>query len=375
MIKEILSKRQATCLIALFIFGESMIFGGYSFNNTGSWVSMLLAIIFAIPIYLIYVYILKKNPQKDIFEISDDLFGKFFSKIIILFFVGAGILVTVIAFKNLGLFMNILSFPETPLLFLLTSVAIVAFLMIRHGIEILGRGSCVILPIIIVTSIITALLLSYSMDINNLRPLVSEPINNVFKGAMCNLSVTFIDVFLFLGVIISAKKSDILKTFLTGLLIGGALFLVVIITSHGILSSPLVDVIYYPSYVTLSVIDFGQFLTRIEVIISSTLTSTLIIKACLGIYVASKGIAKLTSTKQYNKLYLPVTIIALVLSFLLFKSLDLMIKFRYHFCLYKLVIQVGLPLLIALVIFIKDRKRKKISKTFTYKGYDDNIET
>lgn len=67
MFKEMLSSRQAICIIVMFMFGSSVIMGVNTGVAQDSWICVLLAPFMALPMVLIYARIIKLFPEKDFF--------------------------------------------------------------------------------------------------------------------------------------------------------------------------------------------------------------------------------------------------------------------------------------------------------------------
>ena len=74
-------------LILYFFTGSLYSFTGSFTTTTDIWISIIVAAIIALPLYLMYSYIIKKFDGKNLFQAISLLFGKTISKILIIFYI------------------------------------------------------------------------------------------------------------------------------------------------------------------------------------------------------------------------------------------------------------------------------------------------
>ena len=86
MQKEYLTSFQLSCIIMMVIMAATLVFGvGYAIEQD-AWISLIFALILLIPVILMYGRIMYLLPEKNIFEMLEELFGKIFGKILITIF-------------------------------------------------------------------------------------------------------------------------------------------------------------------------------------------------------------------------------------------------------------------------------------------------
>jgi spore germination protein KB len=341
----------------MFLYGETIILNGYKLKNNGSWLSMLLCTGICFIIYGIYALIMSRNPGKDIFEIFVDIFGKIFGRLFIFIFIVFCMFVGIEAIKNITIFIITLTFPETPVMYIAFVLLIVIYIIVRCGIEVLGRASCVIFPLIALTVVLFLTLLIDKIDIRNIKPLVAEPFKNIAKGGIFNFLIIFGDGVIFLGIITSSEsKSNHLKSYYMANIISGFLFILSILGNIAVLGLPLVNYIYFQTFMAISVIDIAQFLTRMEVILSLVILLCVLFRAIICIYVASKGAQKLFAKKDYKKFILPFCLIAFFFAVETLQNIEEVDRFRIKYSWIKSIVQVGIPLILAIIIVIKGSK-------------------
>ncbi|MDF2533385.1 MAG: hypothetical protein K0Q65_2966, partial [Clostridia bacterium] len=102
MNKEKISDSQGMKLVILFIFGSTLVMGTGGEAERDMWISIVIAVFLAVPIYLIYSRILSLFPDKDLFEILEQNFGKFFGKLISLVFIWFAFHLGALVLRNFG---------------------------------------------------------------------------------------------------------------------------------------------------------------------------------------------------------------------------------------------------------------------------------
>ncbi len=74
-------ERDVRSLCALFMLGSIVIIGGTAENASRSWLSLVLSVTIALPLLALWVWILGRFPDKDLFGVLGELFGKLGGKL------------------------------------------------------------------------------------------------------------------------------------------------------------------------------------------------------------------------------------------------------------------------------------------------------
>ncbi|WP_187296331.1 GerAB/ArcD/ProY family transporter [Tepidibacter mesophilus] len=205
MSKEVISDRQATSLIILFIGGSTLLFGTGGEAEQDAWLSILLSILYAFPILMIYARILSLFPQKDLFDILELVFGKFLGKIISLLYIWFALHLGTLVLTDFGDFPTIVSIGKTPKIVPMTCIIFLCSWAIKEGIEVLGRWGEFSIWGFIFTAIVGTSLLTPNWDINNIQPVLYKGIKPVLQGAFAVFSFPFAETILFCYVFSSLK--------------------------------------------------------------------------------------------------------------------------------------------------------------------------
>jgi spore germination protein KB len=82
---------------------------------------------------------MKLNPEKDIFQIIDTLFGKVFAKILILLMFWYSLHLFSLVIYNFGAFAEIIAMSETPQLAIMLIMILLDAYIVKRGAEALGK--------------------------------------------------------------------------------------------------------------------------------------------------------------------------------------------------------------------------------------------
>jgi len=126
--------------------------------------------------------------------------------------------------------------------------------------------------------------------------------------------VGFLMIFPYVNDLKQVKRSAFL-----GLIIGGIYFLIVILRNIAILGT-IGSIHVLPSYQIGSLINFGEVITRMEVLVAVVLLFNIYIKVCIFYYITVLSIAQFFRLQSYRPLVIPVGIISLILAIDMFSS-------------------------------------------------------
>lgn len=359
MQKEMISARQMVCIIVMLIFGSSVIMGVSSEAAQDSWISLLLAEVITAPIILIYARIIKLFPEKDLFEIIEILFGKIAGKIIIILMIWYSIHLCALVLRNFSEFVQIAIMPETPQLPIMIAMILVVVYMAKSGIETMGKWSIIMLSIIMLVVILTILLSINKMDFTNILPVMEHDFRTIATGAFQLFSFPYAETVLLLCLASAIKKKDSpYKIYMYSTLIGTAILLLAILRNLFLLGPEMVAASYFPSYVAVRIIDVADYLTRMEGFIAMNFILAGIVKITVCLMAASKGTASLFGIKNYRQILLPVSLLVVALSAIIYKNVMEMFDFLRIYKYYAIPFQIIIPLAIWITAEIKLSKKR-----------------
>lgn len=358
MHKEIISDKQGISLVVLFITGDSLIMATASQAKNDFWIAIIFSIVFAVLMQLVFVRIHVAFPEKDLFNINECLFGNFFGKLLNLFFIFYVAVNGISILRLFSEFITTLSLPETPKVAPILLIIFICIWVVKEGIETLGRvGEFLILGNVILILIAVSLLVK-EMEIDNILPVLYNGIKPVFEGTYATLIFPFTETVAFTMIFSSFRnKKSPYKIYITGLLIGGFIVLVTTLTEVLVLGVDFISITYFPSYSTVSHINVGDLIQRIEIMPAITFMIGGLVKISVLLLAVSKGITKLFIFNKYKFLVTPIALLMLNISLFFYENIMHVFKWGGEIWMYfAFPFQIVLPIIIIIAIVIKKKR-------------------
>ncbi|WP_053955710.1 GerAB/ArcD/ProY family transporter [Inediibacterium massiliense] len=357
MKEEMISDHQAISLMVLFIGGSALLFGIGGEAKQDAWLAILLSILFAFPVLIIYAKLHSLFPHKNLFDIFELVLGKLLGKTLCLLYVWFSIHLGTLVLNDFGEFPTIISISETPKMIPMICIIFLCTWAIKEGITLLGRWAQLSILGVICSVVIGTLLLIPEFNINRIYPILSHGILPIMKGAFGIFSFPFAETIVFCFVFSKFKhKKSPYKIYSIGLIIGSILIFTVSLTNLLTLGVPSYTSLFFPSYASVSRIMIGDFLQRIEVIVSISFFLGGFVKISICLLAACKGITKIFNMKDYRFIVTPIALFMLNLSDFLHKNMiDVSLWTNAIWRYYAFPFQVIFPIMILILALIKKK--------------------
>ncbi len=356
MQKEIISSKQATAILIMFLFGSSVVLGVNSELCQDTWLALFTSVLMFIPLIFIYSRVIKLFPEKDIFIIIDNLFGKFFGKIIIVLISWYALHLGSLVLRDFSEFIQVVSMNETPEIILMIAMIAIIIYLAKSGIETLGRWSITIFFIIITFVIITLIFSGSKLDFNNLLPIFNHSPKEVLTSAYSILSFPFAETVVFITLAGAIKKKDSpYKIYLFASLIALIIFTIIVTRNMAVAGAPTIKIAAFPSYTSARLIGIGDFLTRIEGSVTINFILAGITKITVCLMAATKGISHLFKINNYRTLVTPTGLLMVALSTILYSNITQMFNFLPTYSIYAIPFQIIIPIIIWITAEIKKK--------------------
>jgi len=362
MKNEVISERQAIILIVLFLLGNSLLIGTGNQAKQDAWIAIIIAMPCAIILVLMFSRILSLYPGKDLFDIFQIVMGKFIGKIlsvlmICFFFHDAALILKIIAD-----FTNTIVFPDTPVIVPMIFFAMLVIWSLKAGIEVLGRWAEFFSWIIVSIVLLIPLASIPQMDISRIKPILSNGVTPLLKGAFSSFTYPFGQTIVFTMVFSNiAKVKNYKKTFIVGLLIGGGLIIVTVLRNLLVLGSETVSKLYFPSTMAVGLIKIG-FLQRLEITVVIVFLVCAFIKISVLTFAVCNGISKVFGFDDYKFIATPVVLLMLNFSsFITQSAMETNFWITNIWQYYSVPFEVIIPLVIFIVAEIKNRRSGSVN--------------
>lgn len=364
MHQESITHRQASCILIMFIFGSTLVFGVGTEVGQDVWISMILTIAMIVPVSLIYARLIRLFPRKNLFEILEALFGQIFGKILTVVFVWYAIHLAASVLRNYTDFIQVTAMPETPQLPVAVLLLAAIVYLVKCGMETFGKWALVTFIIICAIIPFTLLLSIPLIKGSNLLPILDHDWGGILKAAFQQFSLPYGETVLFLGVAGSLKKENSpYKSYLYGILCAGVISVLILLRNTAVLGPAMVEAVYYPAFVTGRIINPSESFARIESVISMNYLFAGITKIALCVFAAAKGMASLLNIQDYKKNIVPVCLLSLMFSVISYDSVTHLFYFvANYYPVYVIPFQILIPLIMWITAEIKRGRKRQLRK-------------
>lgn len=355
--KEIISEKEGISIFIFFLTGATLVFPTGAAAGKDLWIAILISILFSLIISLVYIKILVSYPGKDLFEILELLFGKIIGKMISLLYVWFAFHLASLTFYDFYSFIKTVTFPETQIYLAVIFPIIIVIWGVKIGIEGIGRFSNItIIPVFLFMFLSLSLLIP-KMNFDRFLPLLEHGFKPVIKGTFMVFTFPLAESVVLLGVLNNFKeKKSIPKVYIFGTLIAGSILLLSKITDIAVLGFNTFSEYYFPLYATVSRIQLGDFIQRIEIIAGIIFIFGALIKASMCMLIVCKGLTRILSFDDYRFLVTPMVLLCVAFAFIVNPTIFFIVAFdnlawRY----YAFPFQVIIPVLILIFIYFKKK--------------------
>lgn len=371
MEKKYITKNQFLGIIFLFILSNDMI-RGYFVRDIQQhvWLTTAISIPLAIFLFYIYSFIYKNTNNVGFKQAMELIVGKFLSKVLFaIYFLYFSILLF-FSLRDLIELIHIYFVPETMILFIAIGILSTLLYMINKDIETFARVS----QFLFILTIIALLLFSFMLIIinkpnfngflpflpNGFKPLIRPILMMTYGTPMGELFVLMV-IFQFVKPLQQKKayKSAYLGIFLAGIFL-------LLITIFNVIFIPSKALVFdiCPSMRVWRRIDLESYIQRFDLLVLNIIATHTIIKLFVLLFSSKILLGNIVNIKKNNIYALIIAIIVAVTIHYFSKNYNTILTIRFYFIIpyLNLVFEVGLPLVIVVISFLRKSKIKKLLK-------------
>lgn len=358
-----ISSRQLIILVSGYLIGSILGVSSSFQAGNAAWLAIILGFVESLLFLFIYLKLCQRYPEQSLLEINQSVFGPILGRVISLCYLWYFFQLSTLILRNYGDFLNIVSYPETPLPILLIMGCILTAYAVKAGIEVIARCATILVPFTLFIIMLTAFLLLSQMEFSNFLPIINKPWKDVLLAGHSIAVFPFGEAIAFLMIIpllnkpAQAKSSLLMAYFIT------LLFLLLSVIRDTTVLGPMVDVFLYHSHEAVRLINIAQFITRIEISIAGSLLSLGFLKMSVLYYATAVGLSVVFKLRSYLPLVFPLGALIVCLSLLQFESNMEALEFANKvYPYYSLFFQLFLPGLTLLVSYFRQKPAKGVKK-------------
>ena len=360
MKEEVISNKQVKLLIFSYCIGSYLLFNMGSDVKQDVWISSVIAIVCSIPVVMMYGRMMELYPRKNFFDILEEVFGKIFGKAFCMVFIFHTVFLATYILRDFADFVKVTTLFYTPLIVPMTCIGALSIWILNEGVEVLASWAKFLIRIILIAMVVIWIMLIPEMHISNLQPVCDMDFKIILKQAFHLITFPFTEAIVFLNFFDYVEHNENTKNvFVKPLIIGGVLVIVYTMINIMILGGEVYSLFYYPGYESIKRLRLGGEFQRIEIIVSIAFTIIQFLEVNFCILGVSKGITKVLNLEDYRKGLIPVVIVIIIVSDIMFKSsMEAFEIVKKFWPIYGFIMQIILPLIIFIVASIKSKKKK-----------------
>lgn len=361
-----MTARQAAMWLILFQLGSAFLLLPRVLAGTAkqdAWLSVLLAIGAFFLLMPLYIAIAKQVKETSICDHILELFGRIGGKVLLCgFILGYPYLLYIVVLQDLSDFLTTSFIPETPAEPILVLMMVAVIYIVRSGPAVIGRTAEILFFLVMLLFVFGYASLIPSSEVTNLMPVLEHGWKPVLLAASMMLIFPYSETMLFLFLVPYIRQTHKWKTaVIKSVLVSGSMFLLMTLLTITVLSDGVVSNVMYPSYFVVRTISIGDFYERFEVLVAVLWYTTIFYRLSLFLHVSVQGLAVVLGLQDPRPLLIPLSLIALVMSCILWDNTAEQTAALQVWPFYSMFFGIALPILIWVVGIFK-RSKNSIRK-------------
>ncbi|MDZ5474040.1 endospore germination permease [Bacillus sp. 31A1R] len=306
---EKVSLFQLFILIYIFELGSAVVVGIGGEAKQDAWIAECIGTVCGVGITGFYVYILKKLPGKNLFEILIFTFGKWIGRAVIFLYIVYFFYIAARVLRDFCELMSSTIFEKTPIEVIALTMMMVIVYMIYLGLEVMGRTSEIFIPYIFSFALIIGLLvfLTGEIEFNNLLPIFGEGFGPILKVVFPGfITFPYGEMIAFTLIIPYATKfANAGKTSMIAVLASGITLVYTMILQLTTLGPEMRERANFPTLSAAREISLLDFIERVDLVVVFIVMFGIIVKVSVFFFGGLKGL-EIIFNRPYRTMVVPM---------------------------------------------------------------------
>lgn len=299
---------QLAVIIFSFEIGSAVVVGIGNGAKQHAPIAVAIAMVSGTGLITFYIFLLRKLPGKNLFEILYLCFGKWLGKFIAFLYILYFFYIAARVLRDFCELIITTIFVETPIEVIAFSIMFVLVYVLYLGLEVFGRTNEVFIPYVFSFIILIglAILFSGEMDFRNLLPLLPEEFGPVLKTVFPGLlTFPFGETIAFMAIIPYVSKIEKSgKVSVLAVLGSGVIIIYSIIIQIATLGASTKERENFPLLLAAREISLVEFIERVDLVVVFIVMLGILAKVGVFFYGGLKGLEFLTQ-KPYRLMIFP----------------------------------------------------------------------
>lgn len=323
-----------------------------------SWVSVLIATGFSIPVFCLYYGISNMFKDKTVFSFVEDIFGKILGKIIAFLYLLFFIHLAIIMIRELLEIMRSAFMPKTPPIVFSFVLIVVASYVITKGFIAIARMNEVVFPLGMgLLGFVIFFSIPY-IKMENFLPVLAKGFLPPIKGSL-PLTSWMLESIIILAIFphISNSKKVLKSGIISLLFISFALLLGVL--AIGIFGSKTTADFKFTALEMTRTIRLSNYFARLDSMIMAVWIEGIFMKITIFLYIIVKGFSDIINFDDFRFAVLPIASIIVPMSIFVSTNIDELYNFLKDTFFYEtFIFEIILPVFIFTVAKIRKLDKK-----------------
>lgn len=357
--QDLITSGQMAFLFFSFMTGSSIVnVPGpvIGFAHNGAWISLIISNLIGLLLLICLLMLHKKHAGLTLVESSRKAMGSFVTVLLTVPFIFYLFLMVTWIVIGVGGFMNSAMMRETPNYIFHFFILVTAAWTVRAGMEVMARIFVLYTIIVLFFVFLVLALLFGNYHPGFLLPILPDGIKPVMLGSYFTFGFPFAEIVVFSMLLpyVNKESSSKLPKYMIAALIFNGFILIVTTICTLMTYGPLSTKQRYPLFAISRLVDFADFMQRIESVVGISLIAGSYMKATIALFALNLMMSRLFKTQDERVFIYPITLICFCLSIVMFDSqADFDEKVSLVWPLLNLTLAVIPFLIISFVSFIK----------------------
>lgn len=302
----------------------------FTILKSDAWMAVIAGYLLSLLIFLLYSVLAKKFPNKTIVEINESVFGSIIGRLCSALYIFYIFTIACLNTHIISNFIKAFTLPNTPIALILLLFISICVWAVRKGPVNLMKYSALFAYGSIAIILINSLFLYKDIDIKNLQPSLSLPVEKYLIGTHTITMLPMCDLFILMMFLPDMHKpKEFGKAISRGLSIGAAILLFVVIRDITVLGGE-ITITSFPTLTTIRKIDIADILTRMDIFYILLLLSLMFYKVSMLFTACITGVQRLMRFDSYRFLVRSFGALLLIYTLIVFRATSEHLEFLHN---------------------------------------------
>lgn len=345
--REQIGLGQLSVLMFGFLMGSTLLLPMGAPAREAAWIATLLGGAGGLGIAFLYTRLALRFPGQGIFGYSRLVLGRWAGSLLGLLYIWYGFHLGTLVLRNFGEFFLTALLPATPLSVIILTLMLLCAFGLRHGLEPVARSAQVLIPLLVVMVSFTAILLAKEAQVRHLQPWLSDQPVRILNAALTIMSFPFGETVIFAMILPRVRPAKkVFGTVVGTMLAAAALLTLLAALGTVVLGVQIRSTSRFPTLTTMRQITLADFVTNLDALVVGAWVFTGYCKVSVCLHFCATGLAEWLGLSVYRQLILPIGILMVGMSILVYQDISEMTQFLNIWAVYSVPFQILFPLLL-----------------------------